>query len=1023
MNNQAIKRLLLIEDSEGDARLIREMLNEPGSHNVELNHVECMAEAEEHLKIYTPDIILCDLGLPDAQGLDALHRAQAAAPRIPVVVLTVLDSDPLVTQSLQAGAQDYLIKGQIDTRSLLRALRYARERKNSQEALRESETRFREMAENIREVFWLTDPSKNEMLYVSPAYEDIWGRSAQGLYSSRGDWVEAIHPDDRYRVIEAQTKQAAGDYDEEYRITRPDGSIRWIRDRAFPVLDERRNVTRVAGVAEDITERRRTSDALYESERRFRDLLGNVELVSLMLDRDGRLTYCNDFLLRVTGWTRDEVMGKDWFSLFLPAPHDELRKINTALMRGALAARHHENEILTRSGTRRLIRWSNSVLRSPAGDVIGTASIGEDITEQKLAERKIKGLNRVYAVLSGINTLLVRVRNRNELFREACKVAVDHGRFVMAWIGTVDLDAGIVQPVASAGDVGDFFATAALTLNDALPGGLGLVGQVIAAMEPVVSNDATNDPRLLMKRELPLRRIGSVAVLPLTVGKKSVGVLALYAADSGFFDDEEMKLLVELAGNISIGLEHIQQSEKLDYLAYYDPLTGLANRTLFLERVGQLLIAAGDAKRKITVFVLDVERFSTVNEALGRQAGDALLKHIGERMLKAGRGEFDFPRVAGDRFAALREGSHLARVGGDHFAVVSTEPQSEQQVTQLAEFKLKKYFDIPFRFGESEMRVSAKIGIAIFPNDGADAETLLTNATAAVWEAKAGSEQYVFYKTEMSNRTTATLTMENMLRRALENEEFVLHYQPKVEFASQRIVGVEALIRWQSPLLGLVPPMKFIPLMEETGLILPVGAWALSQAVTDHARWAAIHPRAPRVAVNVSAVQLQKRDFVKTIGNAIAHGTTPTGLELELTESLLMQDIAGNIEKLKEIRVFGVSIAIDDFGTGYSSLAYLAKLPVQTLKIDRSFVTTMLNDPHTMTLVRTIISLAHALRLTVVAEGVDSEDQAKMLRLLGCDEMQGHLFSKAVPFEGLMALLEKRDTVTPRPGPHRVLMT
>ena len=281
----------------------------------------------------------------------------------------------------------------------------------------------------------------------------------------------------------------------------------------------------------------------------------------------------------------------------------------------------------------------------------------------------------------------------------------------------------------------------------------------------------------------------------------------------------------------------------------------------------------------------------------------------------------------------------------------------------------------------------------------------------------ARGEHYVFYTQAMTERTVETLTLENKLRRALEKEEFVLHYQPKVDLVTRKIAGMEALIRWQSAELGLVPPLKFIPLMEETGLILEVGAWALARATKDHSRWLAMGLPELRVAVNVSAIQLRRKDFVGTVEAAIRGGAKPTGIDLEITESLIMEDVAGTIRKLKELRALGMSVAIDDFGTGYSSLAYLAKLPVQTLKIDRSFIISMLTDPDTMTLVQTIISLAHSLRLTVVAEGVELEEQAKVLQLLRCDEMQGYLFSKPLPFDALTELLRQVSGTEKQPEP------
>jgi diguanylate cyclase (GGDEF)-like protein len=524
--------------------------------------------------------------------------------------------------------------------------------------------------------------------------------------------------------------------------------------------------------------------------------------------------------------------------------------------------------------------------------------------------------------------------------------------------------------------------------------------------KPMVSHDIRSGPQTAGGKGMADNGINSLAVIPLVVSGEAIGVFVLHGGEgAGFCDGEEMKLLVQLADNISIWLEHIDKSQKLEYLAYYDPLTGLANRALFLDRVDQKLIAAGDEKRKVAVFAVDIERFKTVNEALGRKAGDDLLRQIAERLRKAGHLDTHFAGVTGDHFAVLRDGSRVARVAADHFAIVATEAQNEEQFAELTEFNLKQCFGPPFRIGKSEVRVSAKIGIAVFPTDGADAETLLSNATAAVRNAKTSGEHYAFYSHELHRRSTARLTLETRLRHALEAEEFVLHYQPKIELGLRRIVGVEALIRWQSRELGLVPPMKFIPLMEETGMILEMGTWALRKAVTDHRHWVEMGLPVGRMAVNVSALQFRKRDFLNTIRDAVRHGVDPAGLDLEITETLIMDDIEDNIQKLRDLRALGVTIAIDDFGTGYSSLAYLAKLPVETLKIDKSFVMTMLRDADTMTLVQTIISLAHSLRLKVVAEGVESEEQAGMLRRLQCDEMQGYLFSRALSSEALVTLL------------------
>ena len=853
--------------------------------------------------------------------------------------------------------------------------------------LRESELRFRQLAENIHQVFFLINPAGTQMLYVSPAYEHIWRRSTSSLYANPQSWTDPIHPDDKARVFASfEHMKNTGRLDYEYRMVRADGTLRWIHARGFPIRNDAGEIYRIAGIAEDITDRKQAAEELRESERRFSNMLGNVQLVSLMLDRKARITYCNDYLLRLTGWRREEVTGRNWFELFLPPENTEMKTVRAALLADSPSAWHYENEILTRSGERRLIRWNNSVLRSPAGEVIGTASIGEDITEQKRAEVKIRRLNRVYAVLGQINALIVRVRDREELFREACRIAVEQGQFRMAWIGMAEGGATHVKPIAWAGEVRGFFDSAPLAAGKDRR--QGLAWQTILEKKALVANDVQTDARTVMKNECMERGIKSLAMLPLVVAGEGAGVLALYAADSGFFDDDEVKLLLELAGDISFALEHIANTERLDYLAYYDELTGLANRKLFLERAEQKLLAAGGVGRKVALLLLDVERFKGINDALGRQAGDELLKEIADRMTRAG----------GDA-------TRIARIGANHFAIVVVDEEVEEQLARLVERTLEGVFGSLFRVGGSELRVSAKVGIAVFPSDGADAETLFRNAEAAVRKAKSSGERYVFYTQQMTERVAEKLALESKLRQALEKEEFVLHYQPKVDLATRSIVGLEALIRWQSPELGLVPPANFIPLLEETGLILPVGAWALRQAARAHRAWTEQGLKVPRVAVNVSAIQLRQRDFVAAVEQAILEGLAPTGIDLEITESVIMQDVDATIEKLKEVRALGLKVAIDDFGTGYSSLAYLAKLPVETLKIDRSFIITMLENPNTMTLVRTMISLAHSLRMVVVAEGVDAEEQAKVLRLLGCDQMQGYLFSKPVPAAAIVAML------------------
>jgi diguanylate cyclase (GGDEF)-like protein len=610
----------------------------------------------------------------------------------------------------------------------------------------------------------------------------------------------------------------------------------------------------------------------------------------------------------------------------------------------------------------------------------------QDVTEQKRAETHIRRLNRVYAVLSGINSLIVKARNRNELFRDACRIAVDHGKFPLAWIGMLNKAAKRLEIAASSGNSEGYLVRMPLAAGSDSAELEGLPGLAIRERSAVIANDIARDGRISLRIEALSRGFRSLVLLPLVVRGEALGVMALYAEQAGFFDNQEMRLLNELAGDISFAIDHIEKAEKLEYLSYYDPLTGLANRMLLMDRLAQAA-ASTKAGDKLVLALIDIERFKAINDMVGRQEGDNLLAKMAARLVG----------LAGNA-------NRVAHVGADRFAVIVPEVRSEERIARIIDDGFARVEGEPFLVGGTELRIAIRSGVAIYPNDGADADSLFRNAEAALKKAKAGGDKYLFYTQQMTERFAERLSLENKLRQAVERQEFVLHYQPKVSLTDRSIVGVEALIRWQTP-RGLVPPDEFISLLEETGLIVQAGAWALRRAALDYRGWSKRGLRAPRIAVNVSAFQL-RGNFVEMLKEALGDGVSPAGIDVEITESLIMEDIAGNIAKLEAARAMGVNIAIDDFGTGYSSLGYLAKLPVQSLKIDTSFIAAMEQDPNAMTLVSTIISLAHSLRLKVVAEGVTAESQAQLLRLLNCDEMQGYLVSKPLPLEAVTNLLE-----------------
>ncbi len=604
-----------------------------------------------------------------------------------------------------------------------------------------------------------------------------------------------------------------------------------------------------------------------------------------------------------------------------------------------------------------------------------------DITESKLAERTIIRLNRVYAVLSGINGLIVRVTDRDELFRDACRVAVDAGGFRMAMIAIVDKETKLLAPIASAGKDEVLLDAIRNILASAADARKTMGVRALREKRVVLSNDSKNDPQVVFKAKYAAAGVLSMAVLPLMVANEAVGVLGLYAGETGFFQEEELKLLTELASDIAFAMDHIDKQERLNYLAFYDVLTGLANRSLFLERVAQYLRSAASGGHPLALFLVDLERFRNINDSLGRSVGDELLRQVAQWLTHHAAGDVNL----------------LARVGSDQFAMVLPVVTSQAELVQHLAQWLQSFLKHAFRLNDVGYRISIKVGAVVFPADGADADTLFNHAEAALKKAKASGERYLFYTQTMTHLGSDKLILETQLREALDSEQFELHYQPKVDLASGKMTGAEALIRWNDPRTGLVPPGRFIPVLEETGLIHEVGRWALRQAVNDYLGWRAAGLPAVRIAVNVSPLQLRDRGFIDEVRSAIRiDAQAAGGLELEITESLLMEDVQHSIASLRALRDMGICVAIDDFGTGFSSLAYLSKFPVDTLKIDRSFVIEMTESAPGLALVSTIINLAHALKLKVVAEGVESEAQARLLRELDCDEMQGYLFSRPV---------------------------
>ncbi|HXS00391.1 MAG TPA: EAL domain-containing protein [Pyrinomonadaceae bacterium] len=433
-----------------------------------------------------------------------------------------------------------------------------------------------------------------------------------------------------------------------------------------------------------------------------------------------------------------------------------------------------------------------------------------------------------------------------------------------------------------------------------------------------------------------------------------------------------------------------QRTEEVHWLGNYDTVTQLPNRALFEDRLEQAVAIAKATGQSLGVLFISLDQFKKVNDSLGHGPGDVLLREFAERLK-----------------SCINRSDTVARFGNDEFALLRTQIDGTKDVIEtigsLSQV-LKFSFDLP----SQELFATASVGVSLFPVDGDDSQTLLKNAGAALYKAKrSGGANYQFFTADLHELAASRLALESNLRRAIHHEEFLLHYQPRVSVDSLAITGLEALVRWQHPQLGLVSPSEFIPLAEDTGLIVPIGEWVLRAACLQGRRWIEEGFAPIPIAVNISARQFHDRDLSQTVIRILEEtGFSPKYLELELTESSIMQNEEFAASMLNQLKSMGINISIDDFGTGFSSLASLKRLPIDALKIDQSFVREATTDPDDAALVMAIITLGHNLRLKVVAEGVETDDQLRFLQLLRCDEIQGYFFSKPVSADTLVALFE-----------------
>jgi diguanylate cyclase (GGDEF)-like protein/PAS domain S-box-containing protein len=510
--------------------------------------------------------------------------------------------------------------------------------------------------------------------------------------------------------------------------------------------------------------------------------------------------------------------------------------------------------------------------------------------------------------------------------------------------------------------------------------GAGLLGEVFQTGRPLWVTDISKDSRLQKGIARDAGMHGTF-LFPVVSEGKPIGVLSFHSKKVREPDERLLQAVGVVGSQIGQFLQRKQAEERIQYLATHDGLTGLPNRVMFSQLLNAAIHSARRYNRSFAVLFIDLDRFKLINDTLGHEAGDKLLREIAARFKDC-----------------LRESDIVARLGGDEFVVLVQEVSEPQQVALVAR-KILTAATKPVVLAGQECRVTASVGICMYPAEAQDEQSLMKNADIAMYLAKEeGKNNFQFYSTSIKTQSLERLTLETSLRRALEREEFFLHYQAKLDFKSNRITGVEGLLRWQHPDLGLVPPARFLPIAEETGLIVPIGRWVLNTACAQNVAWQREGLPPVCMGVNLSARQFSDEDLLKDLAAALeGSGMRPELLELEVTESMVMQNPERASRLLAAIKQLGVRIAIDDFGVGYASLARIKRFPIDTLKVDRSFIRDLAKNAEDRAITDAIIAMGKTLSLTVVAEGVETQEQQAYLQERACDAMQGYYFSRPVP--------------------------
>ena len=825
--------------------------------------------------------------------------------------------------------------------------------KRAEEVLQESEERYRALFDRSLDLVYIFD-FEGRFIDANAAALNRLGYTKEEIHSL--NFTSLLSEDQlpiAFKSLQEIRETGIQKNPTELRLRHKNDSDVYVESQGSIIISNGAPVA-IQAIARDITERKQAEEELRRSEEKYRNIIENMQDGYFELDLAGNFTFVNDAECRNIGYSKEELIGMNNRRYQDETAAQKMYQLFSRVYKTGEPVKASDVEIIRRDGTKGFNEISTSLIRDAEGKPIGFRGISRDITERKQMEENI--------------------RQSEERYRS---IIEEMGE----WYFETDLAGNIT-----------FF-------NDILSDVLGYSQKELTGL----------NFRSFIKKE-ESESVYRIFNQVYKTGKPSKNYHYDFFKADGTITFAEFSVFPKrdkegkVCGFRGVGqdiTERKRAEEKIQYMATHDALTGLPNRLMFSQLLNHVIQAARRYKRQFAVLFIDLDRFKTINDTLGHDAGDQLLQEIGARLKQTLRASDVIARLEVD------EGV-VARLGGDEFVILIEEVNDLSQLKTVSHRILSAVIKPMIIMGE-ECRITASIGISIFPKDAEDEQSLMKNADIAMYFAKEeGKNNFQFYSMDIQSKLLEHLSIETNLRYALERNELSLHYQAKVNFKTNAITGVEALLRWQNPSLGSVTPTQFIPVAEETGLIISIGKWVMKTACAQNVAWQQQGLPVVCTAVNLSMRQLTDENLIDDIRTALNDsGMDPKLLELEITESMVMHNPTRMIAVLAKIKSLGVRLAIDDFGTGYSSLAQIKHFPIDTLKVDRSFIRNIPQDAEDKAITEAIIAMGKTLSLTVVAEGVETLEQMNFLKDHSCDEMQGYYFSKPVVAEQFAELLRK----------------